>query len=308
MRSKRIQQKGNFMIDDKILVKISGADKPALLHGPVYVTVLVKNISDQPVQVVLPYPNPNNLTFECTVFGFALPKRVPRAVIERTVPIKIEPHQAHSAVYYVNRYLDFQKAGKASLSFRLEFLATTDVGNEQIHYENLKSAGQFAIELIQGSQEDLRNELARYAAKLEGNNRQAGKEAAEALGFLDTPVCVDYVAHMLAIDNLEVNGIKALGRFPSAKTNSLILGMLSHKEYAVVSAALDVIDAQRIPVTRELIRELLKSENPNIRLLALEWLAARLDQGDRESVSPLLSDSNPVVREKANAYDERLKR
>jgi hypothetical protein len=302
------QEKGIPMLDDVLRVTISGAGERDLLRAPVQAIVAIKNISEHRIQILLPYPNPNNLSFECKSVGLAIKKQVERDVIERTVPINIDPQESYTAVYYLNRYLSFQRSGDATVSYRLELLLTTNAGTDEAHHKTVQVTGEFTVYLIEPNEEELRNELAKYAAKLDSSNRQVRSEAAEALGFLDTPVCVDYVARMLSVDNLEVMGIRALGRFPSAKTSALIIGMLSHKESAVVSAALDVINAQNIRLPRQRIQSLLTSDNASIRLLALEWLVARPDQADRESVSRLLNDVNAVVREKAATYIEKLDR
>jgi hypothetical protein len=72
--------------------------------------------------------------------------------------------------------------------------------------------GERAVTLVEGSDDALRAELARYAAPLSSPNRQENAEAAEALAFLDTPLSVDDVLPMLLVDNLEIIGLRALGR------------------------------------------------------------------------------------------------
>jgi HEAT repeat protein len=113
---------------------------------------------------------------------------------------------------------------------------------------------------------------------------------------------------MLAIDNLEVIGIRSLGRFPSPKTAELITGMLTHPDSTVVGAALNEIDQRRISLPRKKVQELLTSSNPNVRWLAVNWLAAHPDPRDLPLLAPVLRDENPSVRERAGAYAEALKK
>jgi hypothetical protein len=296
------------MIKDMIAVTISGSEKHSLLHGPVAAIVTVRNVSAHRVEILLPYPNPNHLVFGCKSEGSVKPKQVEREKIERTIPIRIDPGSSYTTVYYLNRYFSFLKAGRVRVSYRLELPVTRQPGTPETVHEDAVFEGEFTVQLIEGTEKALREELARHAAKLESKNRQEKMQAAEALAFLDTPAAVDYVARMLKIDNLEVIGIRSLGRFPSAQTDNLLLGMLSHKDSAVVGAALREFDRQKRPVPRVRVQNLLTADNPNTRWLALEWLAARPDPRDLPLLGPLLEDKNPAVRKQAQAYAEGLRK
>jgi hypothetical protein len=295
------------MIKD-IVVTVRGSEKPKLFQGPVEAIVTVKNVSTHPVEILLPYPNPNHLGFACKSQGYAKPKQVEHEEIERTAPIRIDPGSSYTAVYYLNRYLTFLKAGQVRVSYRLGLPVTRQPGTPEAVQEDAVFEGEFAVQLIEGSEQALRGELASYAAQLESRNRQEKMQAAEALAFLDTPLCVECVARMLAIDNLEVIGIRSLGRFPSPKTAELITGMLAHPDSTVVGTALHEIDQRRISLPRQKVQELLISSNPNVRWLAVNWLAAHPDPRDLPLLAPVLRDENPSVRERAAAYAEALKK
>lgn len=290
-----------------ISVSVASLERPSILYGPVPVVVTVRNLFSSSVQILLPYPNPNNLRFDCTTQGFTTQKVVAREEIERSVPISLDPGSSYTATYYFNRYFTFQKAGEGKISYRLSILVTSPGGTNQSH-ENTVFTGEFTVKLVESSEDNLRIELAKHAQNLRSSDRQVKTEAAEALAFLDTPLSVDYIAPMLSIDNLETIGIRALGRHPSPKTADLIVGMLSHRDSAVVAAALDEINRLKISIPRRTIQELLAAENPNTRWLALEWLAARPDNGDLSIILPLLNDENPVVRERANVYVKALRK
>lgn len=306
-KNEYIYKNGVLMMNDKISVNVTGSEKPSFLHGPVKAIVTVNNISLNPVQILLPYPNPNYLSFGCKSEKFAKQKIVEQENIERTVPIAINPGESYTVTYYLNRYLSFQKQGETTVSYRLETLVTTELGNEEIH-EDAVFEGEFAVKLIQGTERDLQQELAMYAGKLNASNQQMKMESAEALAFLDIPLSLDYVARMLSIENLEIIGIRALGRHQSTRTRDLIVEMLSHRDSTVVAAALEEINRREIHVPRQEIRNLLVSENPNIRWVALDWLTHRPEQSDLQYLNPLLEDENNNVRNLANSYAESLKR
>jgi hypothetical protein len=298
---------GVEMEKSTIELTVSGSKNPDVLGGPIAATLLFRNHSSQRLTILLPYPNPNHLEFECRTPGFAIRKEVERREEDRTIPIPIAPLGTHSATYYLNRYFRFQQPGEAKIAYRLETVVATEGRVDKVVPENAVFAGEFTIKLVHGTEADLHRELAAYANRLEGHGRPAMVENAEALAFLDTPLCVDYVARMLSIDNLEVVGIRALSRFPSEKTQGLIVSMLKHRDSAVVAAALSEIDRGRIPVPRTKILDLLISPNANTRYLALEWLAAHPDPSDLQSLVHVLNDTNTVVSSRARAYAEALK-
>lgn len=94
---------------------------------------------------------------------------------------------------------------------------------------------------------------------------------------------------MLPIDNLEIDGIRALGRHPTSFVGKHILARLSHPDSAVVKSALDEMLRIDIDVPRNKVRSLLSSANANVRWTALEWVSAQTNPEDLPFVSPLLT-------------------
>src|SRR5271163_865768 len=84
------QKKVTDKMSDVMAVEFQ-SEEPCPLHGPVPVLVTLTNVTPQPIQVLLPYPNPNNLEFRSLTQGFAPTKVVEPELIERTVPITVEP-------------------------------------------------------------------------------------------------------------------------------------------------------------------------------------------------------------------------
>ena len=289
-----------------IAVSVAGSDRPTDFRGPVPVIVSVSNISPDPVKILLPYPNPNNLRLHALGDTAVRQKTVERKRSERTVPIELAAGETRVLNYYANRYFEFQGPGQVNVSYDLTIPVTVQSGGQPA-YEDAAFEGRFLVKLVKGSEVELRADLAKFASQLENEDRQLKMEAAEALAFLDTPVSVDYVRRMLSISNLEVAGIRALARFPSPDTNALIVGMLSHRESGVVAAALAEMNRLQIQVPRQKIQELLSSGNANTRWLALEWLAARPDRGDLPLMAPVLHDQNVNIRERATAYADVLR-
>jgi hypothetical protein len=284
-------------------VTVRGSDRPSFLHGPVPVTITVRNVSAEPVSILLAYPVAEGLRFESRSPSIAAPKGVASQTMTRTVPIRLASNAQHSAVYYLNRYLDFRAAGTATIAWRIIVPVTTPSGSTTMpEYE-----GTLHIELVIPREEQIRDELNRFRLQLHDKDRQIKSQATEALAFLDTELSAEYVVDMLSIDNLQVIGIHALGRSSSRKYDSRVLQMLSHKDSEVVAAALEYIDAHRIPLPRSNVQRLLAADNPNVQWRAIGWLAQRPNVEDLPLVSPLMESSNQAVRQRATSYIQALK-
>lgn len=290
-------------MSDKIVVELHSQEQ-RLVQGPVPVLAMLTNVSPTTIHVLLPYPNPSNLGFRSLTQYFGAAKAVEQDPIERTAPIMIEPGKTHKATYYLNRYFSFPRAGNGEFEYRLRMRVTHDGVNPTSKTEMF--GGTFGVQLIAGSENQLRGALALYSGQLRSLNRQEKMEAAEALAFVDTPLVVPYLLPMLQIDNLEVIGIHALARHPGSQSELAIKSMLGNPESAVVGTALEEIDRLKIGVTRKEVQQLLDSQNTNIQWLALGWLEARPSREDLPLLSRLLKSENSLVREKAKAYLGRL--
>jgi hypothetical protein len=297
------QQKETTQMSEPIVVT-AGAFKPQVLNGPVGVSISIVNNSGEPASILLPYPNPNNLSFRCSTDGFVVPKEVEFDAVERTSPTVIKAAEKYVVTYYLNRYFKFLRAGRGKFQYELTaFGKVGDQGTQKLH----TFKGEFDLEIVAASDEELRAEFAKRSEQLHSPDRQAKMQAAESLAFVDSPLVVPYLTHMLRIDNLEVTGTRALGRHPSLESEKAITSMLGHPDSAVVSSALVEIDRLKIPIERQKIQALLASQNPNVRWTALAWLASRPEPADLPFVQLLVSDSNEAVRKEAARYVEFLR-
>jgi hypothetical protein len=297
------QPKDAIQMSDTITVRMQSAG-PHLYGGPVPVTTVVQNAGPDAASVLLPYPNPNNLSFRCASRDWAQTKPVQEDPIERTAPLVVPPGGTVTRTYFLNRYLRFLRPGTAECSYSLRMLVTRKGAQQSANHETF--AGTFTVQLDPASDDQLRAEMARYAARLDNPDRQTKAEAAEALAFLDTPLVVPFLMRMLRIDNLEAIGIHALGRHPSEESFRAIAAMLGHPDSAVVSAALEEIDRHQIQIPRRDIQKLLASENPAIVWAALGWLANHPSREDLPLLAPMLNSPNVPLRERAHAYRQLL--
>jgi len=277
---------------------------PHLHGGPVPVPIVVENLGSAPVSILLPYPNPNDLTFRCTPADLARAKLVEQDPIERIAPLDIPSYRSETRMYYLNRYFEFIRPGRAECSYQLN--TSISVEGTPAAYQHETFTGTFTIQLERASDEQVRTELSDYAMMLDNPNRQKRAEAAEALAFLDTPLVIPFLMRMLEIDDLEVIGIHALGRHPSLESYRAITGLLGHPDSAIIAAVLKEVDRNQIPLPRRDAQKLLSSANPNIQWLALGWLIGHPSREDLPLLSQALTSQNTAVRDRARAYEQLL--
>ena len=110
---------GGFTMAGVIAVSVAGSDRPTYFRGPVPVIVSVSNISLDPVKILLPYPNPNNLSLRALGDTAVRQKTVERKRSERTVPIELAAGETRVLNYYLNRYLEFLGPGQANVCPKL---------------------------------------------------------------------------------------------------------------------------------------------------------------------------------------------
>lgn len=286
------------------IVAVRVETQPQLLGGPVAAVVTVTNHGPRTASILLPYPNPNDLSFSCTSSEIALPKTIERDPIDRAAPIQVQAGGEYTATYYLNRYFSFVKVGRVDCAYELKMLVA-NVGEPAPPRKEVFN-GKFEITLVLGSSDQLRGEFSKFAKQLQDLKRSLRIQAAEALAFVDSPLVVPYQLPMLKTNNLEVVGIHALARHPSPESEQAIISMLSHPESAVVGAALEEIDRLKIAISRHEVQRLLGSSNPGVQWEALGWLAARPSREDLPFLQPLAESANVSVRERASAYSKQL--
>ncbi len=279
------------------------APQAQLLGGPVAVSLTIANAGAVPVRISLPYPNPNNFSFQCLAKGFANEKTVEHDEIERTAPTQIAPGATFTGTYYLNRYFSFLMAGDAQFAYQLSALVSQD-GQPGVASRTFE--GKFAIHLDQGTDDQVRRELNGFAARLQDPDRKLRAESAEALAFVDSALVVPYLLPMLQTDGLEVIGVHALARHSEPDARQAMVAALSSPQSSVVAAVLEETDRLKIALPRRRVQNLLASRNEGIQWLALNWLSARPDRDDLPFVNPLLDSHSEGVRKKAKVYLESL--
>jgi hypothetical protein len=284
---------------NNVEITISGKSEQNLLEGTVPVSLVITNKTNHNIFVALAYPNPSELSFE-SQSPIIKKKNNENEFIDVKAPIEeISPGEKYEVIYFLNRYFIFTGVGKAEVSYRI--YPTIQI--EGFNPENTLYEGTFSIEFINASNEELINQFSVYSTQLKSDNRKIKMESAEALSFIDNPVCIDYITPMLFIENLEIVGINTLCRFKTDKVKELISGMLSHKESAVVSATITALHLKDVEIPRFKFIDMLSSENASIRFIGLENLELYPDINDKQYLKPLLNDLNPVVLEKATKYN-----
>jgi len=164
--------------------------------------------------------------------------------------------------------------------------------------------GDFLVKISYSTEDQLSEQFSCYSTQLKSNDIKEKMEAAEALSFIDSPLCIDYVIPMLSIENLEVLGINTLSRFNIDKVRKLIMGMLSHNESEVVSAAINALDSMKVQIPRIKFLDMLSSNNASIRFIGLENLELTPNVNDKNYIIPLFQDLDSIVAKKAKEYNQ----
>lgn len=289
-----IAQNPNQMFNP-VTVNIT-AGKPSFpVEGVAPVILEVKNETAYEISVLLPYPNPNNLTFHSLHLNR---KKTTTEPIERTAPTYIAAGETYREIYYLNRYFFLKREGSFEINYQLDItIEQPNTAIDGYHFE-----GSFVIQIVKKPTEDLKKQYAFYAEHLTSSDPHTREKAGEALSFLDTPLCIEYVIPMLSVSNLEIPGIKALSRFKTARTEKAILGMLSHTSSAVVSEAIQALESMQVTIERRYFLQMLSSTNASIRYTGLLQLEKKPDKNDRPLIEPLCNDLNTAVASKAKSY------
>ncbi len=275
-----------------------------LWQTPVPVVIAITNHESEPVRVLLPYPYPGGLTFECATSDFVQSKPVDGDVIQRSAPVEIKPGETWHRRYFLNRYFVFRQPGSARFSFDLHIAITYGASSPVTRDEAFD--GSFLVTIADASEAQRRARIGEYGAMLGDPDPTRRTEAAEALGFLDTPDVVPQLIAMLRTADFRASAIRALGRHPSPETARAIGSALSDSEFGVVSAALEEIHRLHITPPRTSIQSLLGSKNPGVVYLALDWLSTHPSREDLPFLAPLLSDPNDSLRSRARDYQRQL--
>lgn len=275
-------------------------ERSSVCDAPIAVRVTIKNVSTSDLEVLLPYPPGDNLRFTVNTSGARL-RPASELSISRTAPVKLRAQESYSQTYFLNRYYVFDCDLNLSIQYSLDI----------VFYENGNPStqtfsGVLNTQILPKDIESLKSKWKFYTKNLNSSNLQTKNEAIEALRFADNLASIPFLKAMLSVDGAEVAGIKALGGLNTTEANISIKNMLTHRESAVVTAAIFELDKNRASIDRTIIINLLLSKNASIRLAGLEHLMKTPSQKDIPFLTPLLNDINPVVKAKSFEYKEQL--
>jgi len=286
------------MINDVEITVFNKSEKN-WVGGVVPVNFLIKNNTKHKIFLLLPYPNLTGLSFDTQSVVLKKKPQEDLIIDERIIPTKISSGETYEIVYFLNRYFNVASEGEFEISYSLK----TMIGMENSEWSNRVYEGKFLIELKNPpSNEELEEQYSYYSNQLKSDDKKLREEAAEALSFIDNPLCIDYIVPMLSIQNLETTGIEALARFNTGETQQLISDMLSHRESFVVLTAIAALESMNVQIPRIKFIDMLSSENGSIVFIGLENLALTPDVDDKEYIIPLLEDPDPVIAEEAKKY------
>lgn len=165
---------------DNIKVTFSSSQEKNIIDGIIPVTLTIENNLDQEISILLYYPNPNDLSFECQEVSVKKKERGWN-FSERLAPIKIPTRETYKITYFLGRYFNFLKVGEFKISYNLNLNVITQNSQSENIYE-----GSFPIQIGNGTNEELKKQISYYQINLKSEDRKMKIEAEEALFYLNS--------------------------------------------------------------------------------------------------------------------------
>ncbi|PIF46646.1 hypothetical protein CLU96_3684 [Chryseobacterium sp. 52] len=166
--------------NNNINVSIAGNHRENLLNGLVSSILTISNNTSQDINILLFYPNPNDLSFESKSSLVKMKDRQWNDN-ERSVPIKISSGKSYQITYFLNRYFTFLAEGNIKINYTLELLTSTE-GNPP---KSNSYKGEFDITVINDSKEGVAKQTSYYQSNLKSDDRKIKMESEEALFYLN---------------------------------------------------------------------------------------------------------------------------
>lgn len=174
------QNKIKMSNSNNIQVSISAGPGKNMLNGTVSSILTVTNNTHQDIDILLFYPNPNDLSFNSQSSLVKMKERVWNES-ERSVPIKVSSGGSYQVTYFLNRYFDFLKEGVVKINYSLELF----ISIEGSLLKNITYNGDFNIKIDKDSKDEIQKQFLYYQANLKSENRKIKSEAEEALIYLN---------------------------------------------------------------------------------------------------------------------------
>ena len=166
---------------DNINVTFSSGQEKNIIDGIIPVILTIENNTDQEISILLYYPNPNDLSFDCQQVSVKKKERGWN-FSQRSAPIKIPMGETYKITYFLGRYFNFLKVGEVKISYNLNLnVITQNSKSENILYE-----GSFPIQIGNGTNEELKKQISYYRINLKSKDRKIKIEAEEALFYLNS--------------------------------------------------------------------------------------------------------------------------
>lgn len=287
-------------------------DTSVMLGGPVRLRMSLRNNTRLPLVVLFNYINPDPYHIKFTVEeGPAVANR------DRVLPlnyglelVRVKPGATYQTVLCLNRYVAFREPCIANISYDVVIWYYPKNGRPvAANRKTVAARGVLTVKLLKTDREALKRELASLTEGLKAPSAQTQFETAEALCHLDDPVCLEFVAKVLAHhhSNCQVRAVKALRRFGTEKAINIMVGALRPDQSPrVVGGILEGLLERRHVIDSRTIQALLGARHSGIRLPTVKYLCGLGSVEHLPLVRPLVDDWNPAVASWAKKCIEKL--
>ena len=284
-----------------LTIKVNPTKSTFVEGEPVELTVTIFN-NGKNVRIYMNYPtfrafDSSGVTFKIVTAPSEV-KVTPLDDSEHRVPIiEVAAGQEWITRIYLQRFLSNLTPGRYRISYKVELRHDTKMPSPNSDISS--SEGELSFTIVAADQQQLKESLSQYSAKLESQDFWERRAAMEALSLVEDPVVIPHLGVMVRLGMADY-GLRALARFSkNEEAQSIVLNSLTSKQASAVVQALTVLAGWAYKVNTNDLQILLKRDNLQIKIAALRYVKSIGDKGYVEVIKPYLNDPDPNVSKEA---------
>jgi hypothetical protein len=273
------------------------------LGEPVAVRMILRNSSEQALQLCLGYPRDLGLQFSCADSDAVA--RAGELMVVRAIPtVELSPGERYEVVFALDRYLSMRKAKRYLVEYK--WLGYEFRHGEKPSLTTHTATGDFTFGLhAEPPPRDLIPELRK---QLGSNEKQKQREAVELLLWIDDPGAIDALVMAAGavprsvLPSVGPDIVDALRKFAAAdKGRSAVISVARVGDCDTLRAALGACADLDIPVPDDVYESAL-SDGTGKRYVALEHLLKHGSANQLPFVRPLQKDTNQTIAKMAEEF------
>jgi len=285
-----------------LLIKVNITKSMFVEGEPVELSVTIANPGPKNAQIYMNYPtfrafDSGGINFKIVAAPSEVKLTPPQDSEHRVPIIEVTAEQEWTTRIYLQRFFSNLTPGRYRISYKLDLRHDTKMPD--LNSGTSSSEGELSFTIGAADQQQLKESLNQYSAKLESQNFWERRAAIEALSLVEDPVVIPHLGMMVKL-GLADYGLRALARFSKNEAaQSIVLNSLASKQASAVVQALTVLAGWGYKINTNDLQTLLKQDNIQIKIAALRYVKSIGDKGYSEVIKPYLNDPDPNVSKEA---------